>query len=60
LEPAPTEAILEIDGRSVGRPLLADLQPVREAYSSTGARSGSTSAAISRHVCASCTIAGSD
>jgi hypothetical protein len=30
LEPAPTDAILEIDGRPVGRPLLADLQPVRE------------------------------
>ncbi|MDY0165685.1 MAG: hypothetical protein RBS80_04030 [Thermoguttaceae bacterium] len=30
LDPPPTDAILEIDGQQVGRPLLADLLPVRE------------------------------
>ncbi len=30
LEPPPTAAILEIDRRPVGRPLLADLRPIRE------------------------------
>lgn len=30
LDPPPTDAILEIDGQQAGRPLLADLLPVRE------------------------------